>query len=94
MINDVFIINYEMLPFAMSWGTCQRSYYLAEHLINNGINATVIACKITETCDSYGKSPNFTTIFTNQNSNTRQGIIKSNLTLSIVCHTKKLSSIT
>ena len=44
MNKNVVIITYDMIPNSISWGGCQRMYYLACQLHRDGYNATVFSC--------------------------------------------------
>lgn len=45
MSEDILIITYSMIPYAPSWGECQRMYYLSNYLQTNGYNVFLISYK-------------------------------------------------
>ena len=57
--KKILIITYEMIPFANSWGGCQRMYYLAESLISQDYIVWVASCKLTQNPNYYDQSINF-----------------------------------
>jgi glycosyltransferase involved in cell wall biosynthesis len=65
-IKSILIITYDMVPYSPRWGGCQRTYFLAEYLQNQGYDVNVIHS--TEKYYGYfGTSPNFRQIPIGQN---------------------------
>jgi len=61
--KKVLILVYNMVPYAESWGGCQRMYYLANGLVDNGYDVAVFAKKNRDDIESYNKSIRFKTVF-------------------------------
>lgn len=62
MLDKVLILTYEMLPYAYTFGGCQRVYFLAEHLKENDVDVTVISCK-KKFNNNFGKKINFKAVY-------------------------------
>ena len=56
--EEIIIVTYNMIPYAASWGSCQRMYYLADTLLNNGKKVTIISLK-TNGNETFGNPINF-----------------------------------
>jgi hypothetical protein len=56
-IKSVLIISYSMTPYTPNWGGCQRMYFLAEYLQNQGFDVNVIFSK--EQYRDFGMPVNF-----------------------------------
>jgi glycosyltransferase involved in cell wall biosynthesis len=56
-IKTVLIISYTMIPYAPQWGGCQRMYFLAEYLQNQGFFVNVLHSK--EKYRDFGMPINF-----------------------------------
>lgn len=54
MKNNILIVTYDMIPYAFTWGGCQRMYYLAQRLIQEGYDVDVIALR-TAKYNTFGK---------------------------------------
>lgn len=54
MKNNILIVTYDMIPYAFTWGGCQRMYYLAQKLIQEGCNVDVFALR-TAKYNTFGK---------------------------------------
>ena len=59
--NHVLIIAYHILPYTKLWGASQRVHYLAEHLIENNYNVTVIGANF-GVINNSGKKLNYKSI--------------------------------
>lgn len=65
MRNKVLILTYEMIPYSNTFGGCQRMYFLAEHLADNGIDVTVVSAK-KKYNGFFGKKINFKSLYYGQ----------------------------
>lgn len=45
MNKNILIITYSMIPYAGTWGGCQRMFYLANQLLADEYDVTVASCK-------------------------------------------------
>lgn len=52
---NILIVTYDMIPYAFTWGGCQRMYFLAQNLIQEGCNVDVFALR-TAKYNTFGKS--------------------------------------
>jgi hypothetical protein len=57
--KKILIITYEMIPFADSWGACQRMYYLAEALASENYKVWVASSKLSFKPNAYQQPINF-----------------------------------
>lgn len=54
MSHNILIITYDMIPYAFTWGGCQRMYYLAQKLLSTGHSVDVFAMRVAK-YDTYGR---------------------------------------
>lgn len=59
--KSAMIITYDMIPYA-PWGSCQRMYFLADYLQNNGYNIFVVHAQKSKHFGDYGHSIRFQTL--------------------------------
>ena len=62
-MKQILIIVYDMLPYSKTWGGCQRMYFLAKELQNQGNKVKVIAFR-RDKYNTYGKEPLKDVVFT------------------------------
>ena len=60
--KSVMIVATDMIPYTISWGGCQRMYFLADYLQEHGFNVHVVHAKKSEIYDDYGHKIRFHSI--------------------------------
>lgn len=60
---NICIVTYDMIPYAFTWGGCQRMYYLAKRLKEKGENVHIIAIR-SAAYNTFGKEVFRDVIFT------------------------------
>ena len=60
--KSVMIVATDMIPYTISWGGCQRMYFLADYLQEHGFNVHVVHAKKSEIYDDYGHKIRFQSI--------------------------------
>ena len=57
-MEKIAVITYDMIPYASSWGSCQRMYYLSEFLLEKGYSVEIFSSSKNR-YGNFGKKINF-----------------------------------
>ena len=57
-MEKIAVITYDMIPYASSWGSCQRMYYLSEFLLDKGYSIEMFSSSKNR-YGNFGKKINF-----------------------------------
>jgi len=60
--KSAMIITYDMIPYALQWGACQRMYYLADYLQDHGYSVFVVHTQRSGNLGDYGHPIHFHSI--------------------------------
>lgn len=77
MNKNILIVTYDMIPYAFTWGGCQRMYYLAQRLIKEGSSVSVFALRAAK-YNTFGKQLLPSVVFGNNPVTTDDNHVSSN----------------